>query len=388
LFAWRARTPVAMRFPARKKGAMNVRTQLAPGVVIGDWWHRTDDGRMQCDLCPRGCTLRPGQHGFCFIREAREEGVVLAAYGRTSGFCADPIEKKPLNHFLPGSGVLSFGTAGCNLGCRFCQNWTISRARETVLFDAPVAPEAVAEAALAAGCRSIAFTYNDPVIFAEYVIDCARAAHDRGLAAVVVSAGYIAPQARPAFFADIDAANIDLKGFSEAFYRRMCLGSLAPVLDTLRWLRHETNVWLEVTNLVIPGVNHAPDDIARLCDWFVRELGPDVPLHFTAFHPDYRMLDTPPTPAATLARARRQALAAGIRYVYTGNVVDVTGQSTWCAGCGALLIERDGYRLGRWGLDAAGCCAVCGRPLPGRFDRAPGCWGARRLPVHIATTTK
>lgn len=362
---------------------MNERVVLEPGVVLGEWWHRDADDRVHCDLCPRGCALRLGQHGFCFVRVARAEGMALTAYGRTTGFCADPIEKKPLNHFLPGAGILSFGSAGCNLGCRFCQNWTISRAREAALLEPPVSPEAVADAARAAGCRAIAFTYNEPVIFAEYAIDCARAAHARGLATVVVSAGYITPRARPAFFAEIDAANIDLKGFSEAFYRRICLGALAPVLDTLRWLRHETNIWLEVTNLIIPGYNHAPDDIARLCDWFVRELGPDVPLHFTAFHPDYRMLDTPPTPLAVLARARRQALAAGIRYVYTGNVFDPAGQSTYCAGCGALLIERDGYHLGRWGLDERGCCVKCGMALPGRFEATPGRWGARRLPVHV-----
>jgi pyruvate formate lyase activating enzyme len=317
------------------------------------------------------------------VREAREEGLVLTSYGRASGFCADPIEKKPLFHFLPGTGVFSFGTAGCNLGCRFCQNWSISKAREMALLDASATPEDVAEAALASGCRSVAFTYNDPVIFAEYAIDCARAAHERGLATVAVSAGYISPEARPAFFEHIDAANIDLKGFSEEFYRRLCLGSLAPVLDTLRWLRHETKVWLEVTNLIIPGANDAPDDIARLCDWFVRELGPDVPLHFTAFHPDYRMLDTPPTPVATLKRAREQALAAGIRHVYTGNVDDARGQSTICANCGVLVIERDWYRLKRWRLDASGRCVRCGYPVPGRFEGAPGRWQGRIMPVRI-----
>ncbi len=362
---------------------MNERTMIEPGVVPGEWWHRTADGRFQCDLCPRGCTLRPGQHGFCFVREARAKGIVLTSYGRASGFCADPIEKKPLFHFYPGTGVLSFGTAGCNLGCRFCQNWSISKARETALLDAYATPEEVAEAALAAGCRSVAFTYNDPVIFAEYAIDCARAAHERGLATVVVSAGYISPQARPAFFEHIDAANIDLKGFSEEFYRKLCLGSLAPVLDTLRWLRRETNVWLEVTNLIIPGANDSPDDIARLCEWFVHELGPDVPLHFTAFHPDYRMLDTPPTPPATLKRAREQALAAGLRYVYTGNVYDSEGQATYCAGCGACVIERDWHRLKRWRLDAAGRCVRCGHPLPGRFDATPGRWNGRIVPVRI-----
>jgi pyruvate formate lyase activating enzyme len=360
---------------------MDQRAIIAPGVARGDWWQWTNDGRIQCDLCPRACRLRPGQRGFCFVRQARADGMALTSYGRASGFGVDPIEKKPLNHFYPGTGVLSFGTAGCNLGCRFCQNWDISKARATDRLTAWADPEAVAAPAIATGCRSIAFTYNDPVIFAEYAIDCAQAAHARGLKTVVVSAGYITPMARPMFFAPMDAANIDLKGFTEAFYHKLCLGELAPILDTLRWLRHETSVWLEVTTLLIPGHNDSVDEIARLCAWFVANLGPATPLHFTAFHPDYRMQDVPVTPAATLRRARRQALAAGIHHVYTGNIVDRDGQSTYCSSCGSLLIERDGYHLGRWNLTAEGCCSVCGTPLAGHFDPHPGVFGGRRQ-VH------
>jgi pyruvate formate lyase activating enzyme len=359
------------------------RTHLEPGVVMGQWWHPVGDGRVQCDLCPRHCKLHEGQRGFCFVRQAREGGIALTSYGRASGFCIDPIEKKPLNHFYPGTSVLSFGTAGCNLGCRFCQNWDISKAREMDRIGDWAAPEAVAQAAAKAGCRSLAFTYNDPVIFAEYAIDCARAAHALGIHTVAVTAGYISPEARGEFFAHMDAANVDLKAFTERFYGRLCLASLAPVLDTLQWLKRETDVWFEVTTLLIPGQNDSDEEIERLCAWFPDHLGADVPLHFTAFHPDFKMLHVPPTPPSTLRRARRLALAAGIHHVYTGNVWDAEGQSTYCASCGNLLVERDGYHLGAWKLDETGHCAHCGAELPGRFEAQPGGWGARRVPLRI-----
>lgn len=349
------------------------RTIIEPGVVGGNWWHRLEDGRLQCDLCPRECKLHSGQRGFCFVRQAREREIVLTSYGRASGFCIDPIEKKPLNHFFPGTSVLSFGTAGCNLGCRFCQNWDISKARVADRLNAWAAPEDVAEMAVRTGCRSMAFTYNDPVIFAEYAIDCAQAAHERGIRTVAVSAGYINPEARRDFFAQMDAANIDLKSFSDSFYHSVCFASLSPVLDTLRWIAQETNVWLEVTTLLIPGHNDSEKEIAELSRWFVENLGPDVPLHLTAFHPDFKMRDVPPTPPATLARARKQALAAGIHHVYTGNVHDEHGQSTYCASCGQRLIGRDWYHLSAWNLDAQGRCTKCGAPLAGHFDPQPGC---------------
>ncbi len=363
------------------------RERIAPGVVRGEWWHRLEDGRFQCDLCPRYCKLRPGQRGFCFVRQADEQGMLLASYGRASGFCIDPIEKKPLNHFYPGTSVLSFGTAGCNLGCRFCQNWDISKAREFDRLSDWAPPEAIAEAAVQAGCRSVAFTYNDPVIFAEYAIDTAKACHERGVKTVAVTAGYITPEARKDFYSVIDAANVDLKAFSEEFYHKLCFAHLQPVLDTLVWLVHETDVWVEVTTLLIPGHNDSEEEIARLCDWFVKNLGPDVPLHFTAFHPDFKMLDTPPTPPATLSRARKQALEAGIHHVYTGNVWDKAGQSTYCARCGKLLIERNWYNLGAWNLDEAGCCKFCGAKLAGHFDPRPGRWGSRRERVVIRART-
>lgn len=359
------------------------RTMIEPGVAQGEWWHKLPDGRFQCDLCPRTCKLRPGQRGFCFVRQARSDGIVLTSYGRASGFCIDPIEKKPLNHFYPGSSVLSFGTAGCNLGCRFCQNWDISKARQMDRLGDWAAPETVAQAAQARGCRSIAFTYNDPVIFAEYAIDCAIAAHAVGLKTVAVSAGYISPAARADFYRHMDAANIDLKAFTEDFYSRLCFAHLEPVLETLRWLKRETTVWLEVTTLLIPGHNDDPDEIKQLCAWFVANLGRDTPLHFTAFHPDFMMQDVPPTPPATLTRARRQALDAGIHHVYTGNVRDSGGQSTYCPGCGKRLIERDWHQLGAWHLNAEGCCQFCGRQLAGHYAPQPDQWDARRRRIQI-----
>ncbi len=348
-------------------------------------WHALADGRVQCDVCPRACRLREGQRGLCFVR-AREGGeVVLTTYGRSSGFCVDPIEKKPLNQFLPGTAVLSFGTAGCNLACRFCQNWDISKSREVDTLADAASPEQIAEAAVRLGCRSVAFTYNDPVVFLEYAVDAADACRAAGVKTVAVTAGYVCPEPRAELFAHVDAANVDLKAFTERFYADVCAGRLAPVLDTLAYLRHETDVWLEITTLLIPGHNDSDEELDALTRWVVAELGPDVPLHFTAFHPDYRMRDVPPTPPATLVRARELAIANGVRYAYTGNVHDREGGSTWCHGCGALAIERDWYRLGHYGLDGDGRCLVCGTQLPGVFAGAPGHWGARRLPVRLAT---
>src|SRR6516164_9843448 len=354
-------------------------------VNVG-YWTRLEDGRIECGLCPRFCKMRPGQRGLCFVRRAREdgEGMELTSYGRSTGFCVDPIEKKPLNHFLPGSAVLSFGTAGCNLGCRFCQNWDISKSRETDTLADEATPPAIAQAAVRLGCRSVAFTYNDPVIFLEYAIDVADACREAGIKAVAVTAGYICAEPRAEFFGHIDAANVDLKGFTGEFYRRTCLAGLDPVLETLLYLRHETGVWLEITNLLIPGLNDSDAEIDAVTRWVAGQLGPDVPVHFTAFHPDFKMRDRPPTPPATLARARRIAMDNGVRYAYTGNVHDPAGQSTRCHGCGTLLIERDWYRLGTWRLTGDGRCVTCGTPLAGVFDGAPGTWGPRRLPVRLA----
>jgi pyruvate formate lyase activating enzyme len=338
---------------------------------------------VECDVCPRACKLREGQRGLCFVR-AREGGeIVLTTYGRSSGFCVDPVEKKPLNHFLPGSPVLSFGTAGCNLACRFCQNWDISKSRETDILAESATPAAIAAAAERLGCTAVAYTYNDPVVFLEYAADVADACHARGIASIAVTAGYVCAQPRRDFFSRIDAANVDLKSFSDRFYRSVCAGRLQPVLDTLEYLVRETGVWVEITTLLIPGLNDSDVELDALTRWVVDRLGPDVPLHFTAFHPDYRLLDRPPTPPETLARARRIALENGVHHAYTGNVHDPAGQSTWCHGCGALLIERDWYRLGAWNLTHDGRCAACGTVVPGVFRPRPGTWGDRRLPVSV-----
>jgi pyruvate formate lyase activating enzyme len=353
-------------------------------VVPTRYWHRLEDGRVQCDLCPRFCKLRDGQRGLCFVRAALDGEVVLTTYGRSSGFCIDPIEKKPLNHFLPGTPVLSFGTAGCNLACRFCQNWDISKSREVDSLADEASPERIAEAAAALGCRSVAFTYNDPVIFHEYAIDVAAACRERGLATVAVTAGEVCPEPRVEFYRFMDAANVDLKAFTERFYREVCGGHLQPVLDTLVYLKRETRVWFEITNLMIPGENDDPAETDAMTRWIVAELGPDVPVHFTAFHPDWKMLDRPATPPATLVRAREIALANGVRYAYTGNVHDETGGSTYCHVCGARLIGRDWYEITAWNLDAQGRCGKCATPCAGVFEPVAGRWGARRRPVRLA----
>ena len=357
--------------------------QAQSNVVPGRYWHRLDDGRIQCDLCPRECRLKEGQQALCFVRARQNDQMVLTTYGRSSGFCVDPIEKKPLNHFLPGTAVLSFGTAGCNLACKYCQNWDMSKSREMDKLAAQASPERIAEVAEELGCRSVAYTYNDPVIFLEYAVDTAEACHERGIKSVAVTAGYINPEARQEFFAHMDAANIDLKGFTEDFYVKLTGGHLQPVLDTLEYVKKETDVWLEITTLLIPGHNDSDDEIKRMTEWIAETLGPEVPLHFTAFHPDYKMRDVPPTPPETLTRARRLAMAQGLHFVYTGNVHDREGGSTWCPNCGALLIERDWYQLGHWGLDEKGHCAGCGTAIPGVFEARPGDWGARRLPVAL-----
>ncbi len=352
-------------------------------VVPTRYWHKLDDGRVQCDLCPRFCKLHEGQQGLCFVRANRGGEVVLTTYGRSSGFCIDPIEKKPLNHFLPGTPVLSFGTAGCNLACKYCQNWDMSKAREMDVLADEAPPELIARAARELGCSSVAYTYNDPVIFLEYAVDVARACRKEGIRSVAVTAGYITEAPRREFFAHMDAANVDLKSFRDDFYFKLCGGHLEPVLDTLRHIHHETDCWLEITTLLIPGHNDSDEELKELTRWVADELGPEVPIHFTAFHPDWKMRDVPPTPMERLTRAREIALESGLRYAYTGNVHDKAGESTYCHQCGQILIGRDWYQLSEWNLDAGGRCNRCGTPCAGVFEARPGQWGARRMPVRL-----
>ena len=354
-------------------------------TVNVDYWTKLDDGRIECRLCPRFCHMRPGQRGLCFVRRAREDGagMELTGYGRSTGFCVDPIEKKPLNHFLPGSSVLSFGTAGCNLACSFCQNWDISKSREVARLSSRAMPETIARAAERLGCASVAYTYNDPVIFMEYALDTAAACRARGIKNVAVTAGFICEEPRKRFFAGMDAANVDLKAFTERFYEKRCAGSLKPVLDTLKYLVHETNVWTEITTLLIPGENDSDGEIEALSAWVGNELKPDTPLHFTAFHPDYRMMDRPATPLSTLQKARAIAIKNGLKHVYVGNVFDPAREATLCAVCGARCIGRSRYTITEYNLDAAGRCLKCGTKMAGVFADKPGSWGARRLPVAI-----
>ena len=353
-------------------------------VVPTKYWQRLENGRVQCDVCPRFCKLKEGQRGMCFVRARQGDGVVLTTYGRSSGFCIDPIEKKPLNHFYPGSAVLSFGTAGCNLACSFCQNWDISKSREVGRLADEASPEAIVRAATEFGCRSVAFTYNDPIIFLEYAVDVAKACRAQGVKTVAVTSGYMTAEPREELYEHVDAANVDLKGFTERFYEKICAGNLAPVLETLEYLKCETNVWFEISTLLIPGENDSNEELDTMTAWVVEHLGTDVPIHFTAFHPDWRMLDKTATPASTLTRARNIALRNGIRYAYTGNVPGKAGGSSYCHACGKLLIGRDGYELSEWDVTADARCRFCGARCAGVFEAAPGMWGSRRKPIRMA----
>ena len=350
---------------------------------IGRYWHSLEGDRIQCDLCPRDCRIKLGQRGLCFVRANKHGQMVLTTYGRSSGFCIDPIEKKPLNHFYPGTPVLSFGTAGCNLTCKFCQNWDISKSRAFDKLQVEATPEMIARACVQAKCKSVAFTYNDPVIFLEYAVDVAKACRAYGIKTVAVTAGYIHAEARKEFFAHMDAVNVDLKSFRGDFYHKLCSAHLKDVLDTLVYLKHQTNIWFEVTDLLIPDENDGDDEIHEMTKWIVQELGRDVPMHFSAFHPDWKMQDKPRTPIQTLIRAREIALSNGVRYAYTGNVHHVEGDTTYCHNCGCVLIRRDWYKLSKWHLDDTGHCLSCGAKCAGRFDGPAGDWGRKRVPLRF-----
>jgi pyruvate formate lyase activating enzyme len=358
-----------------------------PGVVPTRYWHRLDDGRVQCDLCPRECKLHEGQRGLCFVRACLDGKIVLTTYGRSSGYCIDPIEKKPLNHFLPGTPVLSFGTAGCNLACKFCQNWDISKSREMDTLMDHASPEIIASAAERLNCRSVAYTYNDPVIFHEYAIDVADACHEKGIKSVAVTAGYVCKEPRAEFYQHMDAVNVDLKAFTENFYWKVTGSHLQPILESIEYIYHETKVWMELTTLLIPGQNDSDSELEEMTQWVIEKLGPDVPMHFTAFHPDYKMSDISSTPLQTLQRARDIAIKNGVRYAYIGNMHDTSGDSTYCHACGTRLIERDWYVLGEWQLDKNGCCKKCGTQCAGVFEAEPGTWGAQRQPIRLADFT-
>jgi len=362
---------------------MNKTLDIDQFTVPTHYWHQLENGTIQCDVCPRACKLKEDQRGMCFVRGRKNDQIVLTTYGRSSGFCVDPIEKKPLNHFLPGTSVLSFGTAGCNLACKFCQNWDISKSREINILADTATPEMLANTAARLGCRSIAFTYNDPVVFMEYAMDVADACREKNIETIAVTAGYICEKPRQEFYRHMNAANIDLKGFTEKFYWKICNGHLQDVLETLQYLKNETSVWFEITTLLIPGENDSEKEIDEMTQWIVEHLGPDIPQHFTAFHPDWKMMNKPRTPANTLTRARIIARENGLHYVYTGNVHDEKGASTYCSYCGTRLIGRDWYVITEWYLNNNGQCPNCGKPCPGVFEDNPGSWGANRMPVQL-----
>ena len=354
-----------------------------PTVVPTKHWRMLDDGRVQCEMCPRFCKLKEGARGLCFVRARQNDAIVLTTYGRSGGFCVDPVEKKPLNHFLPGTPILSFGTAGCNLACNFCQNHDSSKSREMDSMQALASPMAIARAAQKLGCRSVAYTYNDPIIFHEYANDIAQACHELGVKSVAVTAGYVEGQAREDFFRHMDAANVDLKAFTERFYKDVTKSQLQPVLETLEYLVNETDIWVEITNLIIPGENDSEAELNQMTEWVVEHLGRDVPMHFTAFHPDYRMLDKERTPHETLCRARQIAMKNDVKYAYVGNVYDLGRQSTYCPSCGERVIARDWHELSDWRLGVDGNCLNCGNEIAGVFEPQPGSWGRKRLPVEL-----
>lgn len=333
-------------------------------LKIARWWQEGARDKIRCTLCPRYCKIGPGQHGFCFVRKNIDGKLYSIGYGRPTGFALDPIEKKPLFHFLPGSTILSFGTAGCNLGCQFCQNWTTSKAQLNEVNAIFASPEDVVALAQRHHAPSIAITYNEPTIIGEYVADIAKLAKAEGIHSVMVTNGYIDKEARKQVYQDIAAANVDLKGFTEQFYRKLTFSHLADVLDTLVWLKNETAVWFEITTLLIPGENDSDDEIRRLCDWILAHLGAEIPLHFSAFHPDYKMLNTPRTPPATLLQARKIAIAAGIKHCYLGNIQDSDGQTTFCPHCHTELIRR-GWQTIKSSQLKSGCCGRCGAKIAG-----------------------
>jgi pyruvate formate lyase activating enzyme len=330
------------------------------------WWEKTDNEKILCTLCPRYCKIGDGQPGFCYIRQNHGGVLYSLGYGHPTGFAIDPIEKKPLFHFLPGTSVLSFGTAGCNLGCKFCQNWSISKSKLDELNSLTASPESVIALAKKHSAPSIAYTYNDPTIFGEYVIDISRIGREEGIKSVMVTAGYIDKKARKDIYKFIDAANVDLKGFTKRFYHKLTVSNLDDVLDTLLWLKNETDIWFEITTLLIPGENDSPDEIKNECGWILKNLGDSVPLHFTAFHPDFKMLDKERTPESTLTMARNIAFDEGIKFCYMGNVHNIEGQTTYCPNCIAKLIKRDWHSV-HFNKLINGKCPECGTQIPGVF---------------------
>ncbi|HNW26459.1 MAG TPA: AmmeMemoRadiSam system radical SAM enzyme [Candidatus Gastranaerophilaceae bacterium] len=324
------------------------------------------DNITQCTICPRNCRLKEGQSGFCHIRKNVNGEIVLTSYGYNTGLAIDPIEKKPLYHFYPGSLVLSFGTLGCNMGCDFCQNWRTTKSKDDSASLNYTSPEKIADLAQEYGCKSVAFTYNDPVIFFEYAVDTAKICREKGIKTVAVTAGYINPEPRKEFFKYMDAANIDLKAFNPEFYKKHCLANIEPILDTIKYVKNETDCWLELTTLLIEGENDSEQDLQKECDWILKNLGDEVPIHFSAFHPDYRVTDKSKTKFSTLLKAYSIAKKAGLKNIYTGNTCDIETATTYCSKCKKALIKRDCYHIEEYHLEKS-TCAFCGAKCAGVF---------------------
>lgn len=325
------------------------------------------NGNIECTICPRGCRLGEGQRGFCHVRKNIEGNIVLDTYGYNTGLAIDPIEKKPLYQFYPTSGILSFGTLGCNMGCKFCQNWQTTKNKADCKLGNKTTPEEIVKIAKQYNCKSVAFTYNDPIVFFEYAIDTAKLCRQEGIKTVVVTAGYINPEPAQEFFEYMDAANIDLKGFSERFYAKNCLAKIHPILETIKYVSNETPCHVELTTLLIEGENDSEEELQAECDWILENLGDSVPLHFSAFFPNYKVKDKKSTEFSTLMRAYNIAKNCGLKYVYTGNLTNIETSTTYCKSCKKPIIVRNGYQMLEYHLMPGGKCRYCGTQCDGRF---------------------
>ena len=349
--------------PSPTPAPMPTQPSLPPYAHEAMYYQQIGEGLVQCQLCPNRCTLPEGSRSQCRVRENRGGKLYTLAYGNPCAVHNDPIEKKPFNHFLPGTLAFSIATAGCNLHCLYCQNWTISQKRPEEVDSISLPPEDVVKYALKAGSRSIAYTYSEPNIFYEYMLDTAKAARPKGLRNVVISNGYINPDPLRELCHAVDAIRVDLKGFSEEFYQKVCFGSLAPVLESIKII-HQEGIWLEIVNLVVPTLNDDEGMLREMARWIVKNLGPDVPVHFSRFYPMYKLTKLPPTPVETLEKARAIAMEEGINYAYIGNVPGHPASHTYCPACGKAIIKRTGFEVTEYHI-VDGKCEFCGHPIPG-----------------------
>ncbi len=322
------------------------------------------NNKVQCKICPRECILNENQRGFCYVRRNVKGNIILETFGYNTGLAIDPVEKKPLYHFYPESKVLSFGTLGCNMGCLFCQNHHITKVKYPIDQCQKISPEEIVNIAKKYHCKSVAYTYNDPVIFFEYAIETAKLCRQEGIKTIAVTSGYINPEPAKEFFKYMEAANIDLKGFSEDFYKKNCLAHLNPVLESIKYAVKETECFVELTTLIIEGEND--QYIKEECEWILNNLGDCIPLHFSAFFPKYKFLNKKPTEFSTLLKAYNTAKQMGLKYIYTGNISNTDTSTTYCKNCGKPILIRDGYKLTENNL-ADGFCKFCGTKADGEY---------------------